>query len=299
LTHFHFLNEGDLKRYTQSIITQYAITPHKAFSQNFVIKKDLINKIISVAEIKKDETVVEIGGGIGTLTYFLIQEAERVISYEIDPLLASVLKKEFFDYNKQLKIISKDFLQEKLIPSGKIISNLPYSISSPVLWKITNMDNPPSLIVLTLQEEFANHLCANVGSKDYSRLSVYCSYFYKFEKIRSLSSSYFYPPPGVSSCLIRGTHIEPPDSVREKAFSFFLTSLFCRKNKKARNNLMVYQKKLDRKFRSDYRKLVDSLENSQIKPINLSPEAILTFYSDYRQRITENFKIDNFSNFME
>ena len=98
MTQFHFLNEGDLKRYTQSIIAQYAITPHKAHGQNFVIKKELINEILSAANIKEDETVVEIGGGIGTLTYFLLQEAKQVISYEIDPLLASVLKKEFFNY---------------------------------------------------------------------------------------------------------------------------------------------------------------------------------------------------------
>ncbi len=299
MTQFHFLNEGDLKRYTQSIIAQYAITPRKAHGQNFVINKELINEILSAANIKEDETVVEIGGGIGTLTYFLLQEAKQVISYEIDPLLASVLKKEFFNYNKKLEIISKDFLKDKVIPCGKIISNLPYSISSPVIWKITNMSNPPNLIAFTLQEEFANHLCAKVGSKDYSRLSVYSSYFYEFEKISSFSAEYFYPTPQVSSCLVRGERIKPPDIVKEKSFLLFLTSLFCRKNKKTRNNLMVYQKKLDRKFRSGYRKLVDSLEYSQIKPINLSPNAILTLYSDYRQIITENLKIENFLSFME
>lgn len=298
MSQFHFLNDGDLKSYTQSIITDYAITPHKPYGQNFVIRKELIEEILSSAQIEEDETVLEIGGGIGTLTYFLLQEAKNVICYEIDSILASVLKKEFFSYNNRLEVISSDFLKEEEIPSGKIVSNLPYSISSPVIWKISNLPKPPKIIVLTLQEEFANHLCAEVGSKDYSRLSVYSSYFYKIDKVSIFSSDYFYPQPQVSSCLIRGESIDSPDIVREKTFFIFLTALFCRKNKKARNNLMVIQKKLDRQLRTKYRNSLDSLEFSQIKPKNLSPQDILTFYLDYRQMMKEDFGIGNLKVFM-
>ncbi|MHA1993821.1 MAG: 16S rRNA (adenine(1518)-N(6)/adenine(1519)-N(6))-dimethyltransferase RsmA [Candidatus Hodarchaeales archaeon] len=288
-----------MKSYTQSIITDYAITPHKPYGQNFVIKKQLVEEILTSAQIKDDETILEIGGGIGTLTYYLLQETKNVITYEIDPILASVLKKEFYPYNTRLKVISKDFLKEKDIPHGKIVSNLPYSISSPVIWKISKMANPPKTIVLTLQEEFANHLCAKVGSRDYSRLSVFSSYFYDIKKISIFPSNYFYPKPKVSSCLVRGESIIPADMVKEKSFFIFLTALFCRKNKKARNNLLVYQKKLDRQFRPKYRNLLDTLELSQIQPIHLSPYEILTFYIDYRQMMIDNFEVSDFRDFME
>jgi 16S rRNA (adenine1518-N6/adenine1519-N6)-dimethyltransferase len=288
-----------LKSYTQSIITDYAITPHKPYGQNFVVKKQLIEEILSSASIRDNETILEIGGGIGTLTYYLVQETNNVITYEIDPILASVLKKEFFSYNNRLKIISKDFLKEKDLPRGKIVSNLPYSISSPVIWKISRLLNPPKIIVLTLQEEFANHLCAEVGSKDYSRLSVYSSYFYEIEKISIIPSEYFFPEPKVSSCLVRGESIVPSDTVRKKSFFIFLTALFCRKNKKSRNNLLVYQKRFERRFRSKYRNLVDSLEFSQIHPIHLSPKEILAFYIDYRQMMIDNFDISDLRDFME
>ena len=288
-----------MKNYTQSILTDYAITPHKPHGQNFVVKKELVEKILLSAQIKDNETIVEIGGGIGTLTYYLLQKANNVITYEIDPILASVLKKEFFSYNKRLKVISGDFLKKKDIPKGKIVSNLPYSISSPVIWKISNLLNPPKVVVLTLQEEFASHLCAEVSTKEYSRLSVFSSYFYKFEKITTFSSDYFFPKPQVSSCLVRGVLIDSSDIVREKSFFVFLTALFCRKNKKARNNLMVYQKKLDSRFRVKYRNLLDSLELSQKKTIHISPNEIVAFYLDYRQMIEENFEIKNFSDFMK
>ena len=299
MSHFHFLKEGNLRSYTQSILTDYAITPHKPYGQNFVIKKRLIEEILSSAQITDDETILEIGGGIGSLTYYLLEEAKDVITYEIDPILASVLKKEFFQFSNRLKIISNDFLKEEDIPQGKIVSNLPYSISSPVIWKISRMLHPPKDFVFTLQEEFANHLCAKVGSKDYSRLSVFSSYFYEIEKLKIFSSDYFFPKPKVSSCLVRGEYITPSDIVRKKSFFIFLTALFCRKNKKARNNLLIYQKKLDRRFRTKYRNLLDSLEFSQIQPIHLSPKEILEFYIGFRQIILENFEIANFKNFME
>ncbi len=298
MNHFHFLNEGDLSSYTKSIIVDYAITPYKGHGQNFVVKKGLIDEILSAAQIEDDETIIEIGGGIGTLTYFLLGQAKQVVSYEIDPYLASVIKKEFYKYNKQLEVIARDFLNEKEIPTGKIVSNLPYSISSPVIWTISRMKNPPELIVLTLQEEFARHLCAKEGSKNYSRLSVYSSYFYNIEIISKFSADYFYPQPQVSSCLVRGSSIDTPPIVKEKSFFEFLTSLFCRKNKKARNNLMVFQKKLVSSVRSRYRKQLDSLQFSQKQPIHLSPDEILSFYLDYRQMMNDHFNVENLREFM-
>ncbi len=295
----NFLAEGDLKKYTREIILEYAISPKKGFSQNFVVKKALIDEILAIAEITKEDSIVEVGGGIGTLTYYLLINAKEVFSYEIDPLLSSIMKKEFYNFKDRLKVISGDFLKENIIPTEKIISNLPYNISSPFISKISNLEIPPSLVVVTVQEEFANHLCAKAGSSNYSRLSVFSSYFFKFEKIKRIPAEYFYPKPKVSSYIVKGTPVQSPVIVKEKGFFPFLTALFCRKHRKARNNFGIYQKKLVRQDRSKFQKSLDTIDSSSIQPIHLTPEEILNFYLDFRHMIKEEFADVNFPEFME
>jgi ribosomal RNA small subunit methyltransferase A len=284
-----FLEEGDLKKYTREVILEYAISPKKNFSQNFVVKKALIDEILKISEIKTEDSIVEVGGGIGTLTYFLLTKAREVVSYEIDPLLSSILKKEFYKFKDKLTVISGDFLKEEVVPAKKIISNLPYSISSPFISKVTNFEVPPSLIVVTVQEEFANHLCAKTGSSNYSRLSVYSSYFFNFEKIKKFTPEFFYPKPKVSSYIVKGIPVRSPGIVREEGFFPFLTALFSRKHRKSRNNFGIYKKKLIRQDRHKFQNLLDTIDNSSKQPIKLTPDAIIDFYVDFQQLIKEEF----------
>jgi 16S rRNA (adenine1518-N6/adenine1519-N6)-dimethyltransferase len=283
------LESGDFKNYTHSILSDYAIGPKRRYGQNFVIKKNLIDKIISVAQIGSNDIVIEVGGGIGTLTYFLLKNAKSVYTYEIDGLLASILKKEFHAYKDQLEIICGDFLSEEINFHHYLVSNLPYVISSPFIWKISNMKSPPKMVVVTIQKEFADHLCADPGSSNYSRLSVYSSYFFNFERIEDFKPHYFLPKPRVTSSLVRGMRIEPPRIVREKQFFPFLTALFCRKHKKARNNLLLYQKRVPRSQRKKFRTALDSINHSAEQPIKLKPTQILSLYSDFNQMISEQF----------
>ncbi len=293
-----FLAEGNLRKYTHEIILEYAISPKKSFSQNFVVEQALIDEILRISEIKDDDNIIEVGGGIGTLTYFLLTKAREVFSYEIDPLLSSILKKEFYNFKDKLKVIAGDFLREDVVPAKKIISNLPYSISSPFISKITNFEIPPSLVVVTVQEEFANHLCAKIGTSNYSRLSVYSSYFFKFEKIKKIPPEYFYPKPKVFSYIVKGTPVKSPGIVRENGFFPFLTALFSRKHRKSRNNFGIYKKKLMKKNRSKFQNLLDTIDNSSMQPINLTPDAILDFYIDFQQLIKEEFVDVDFDEFM-
>ncbi len=262
---------------------EYALSPQKKYGQHFVTNKKLIDQIISLANIEKKDILVEVGGGIGTLTYYLINNSTRVITYEIDPLLASVLKKEFFLYEGKLEVISGDFLKEDIDQHNKIVSNLPYVISSPFIWKITNLEIPPETVVVTLQKEFANHLCAEPSTKDYSRLTVFTSYFFNFEKKFDVPRNYFTPRPEVDSTIVKGISKQPPDLVREKEFFQYLTALFCRKHRKVRNNLLTYQKFLPKTQRKDFRELVDKLEFASAQPINLSPTQILSSYQEFQE----------------
>ncbi|MHA1941653.1 MAG: 16S rRNA (adenine(1518)-N(6)/adenine(1519)-N(6))-dimethyltransferase RsmA [Candidatus Hodarchaeales archaeon] len=279
---FDLLQNGNLKEYTRSIVREYALRPKKNYGQNFVTEKKLIDQIISLANIQDKDIIVEVGGGIGTLTYYLLNHSNQVITYEIDPLLASVLKKEFYIFENKLEVISGDFLTKDIVPHTKIVSNLPYAISSPFIWKITNLEIPPEVVVVTLQKEFANHLCAEPGTSDYSRLSVFASYFIKFEKKFDIPSDFFTPKPKVESSIVRGISIKPPDFVKEKDFFHFLTALFCRKHRRVRNNLHIYQKKLPKVQRKNFRDSLDRLEFASAQPVNLSPTQILSLYIEFQ-----------------
>jgi ribosomal RNA small subunit methyltransferase A len=290
LNFLHLLSRGNLKEYTRAIIQNYAIAPRKALGQNFVIDKSVIDAILLEADLNPKDTIVEVGGGIGTLTFFLLQECQKVISFEIDPILSTVIKKEFIDYNERLTVISGDFLKFETPPHQKLVSNLPYGISSPFIKKISRVSNCPETITVTLQNEFANHLCANPGEPNYSRISVYSSFFYKFDKILTFPSSFFFPKPKVNSSLVHGRRKEPPNEIRNNDFFIFLTNLFCRKHKKVRNNLKVYGRFQPHNIRRAFIKELDKLDFSSHQPIGLSPSQILDLFLQFKE-IQKNFHI--------
>lgn len=245
----------------------------------------MIDTLLIEARLDEKDTIVEVGSGIGTLTYFLLQSCQKVLSYELDPILSTIVRKEFFDYGDKLKVISGDFLKLEIPPHQKLISNLPYGISSPFIKKITEIEFRPEIVAVTLQREFANHLCAKPGDPDYSRISVFSSFFYDFEMIKTFPPRFFIPKPHVQSNLVRGIRLEPPKLIRGKAFFLFLTHLFCRKHKKVRNNLQVYVKEYPRDLRKLFRFELDKLEYRAHQPINLSPSEILDLFQQFNEII--------------
>ena len=291
LDYLNILTEGELKRYTMVVMRDFAINSQKKWGQNFVIKKQVIDALLSHAHVKSTDTVVEVGGGLGTLTYFLLQECHDVILYEIDPFLVNILIKLFFSYNNHLKLIAKDFLTEIIPPHQKIIANLPYSISSPFIRKVSDMESPPEIIAITVQNEFANHLCAQPGDSAYSRISVFSSFFYQFDTHESFSASAFHPRPKVQSSIVVGLRRkEYPPEVRDPTFFPFLTNLFCRKHRKVKNNLAVYRKQIPPTNRSAFKREITKLDYSSTQSINLSPRQILDLYLQFRE-ITATFAV--------
>ncbi|MFX0013637.1 MAG: 16S rRNA (adenine(1518)-N(6)/adenine(1519)-N(6))-dimethyltransferase RsmA [Promethearchaeota archaeon] len=283
MSFFNLLEKGNLKKYTKTIVQKYAITPSKSSGQNFVIEKAVIDALLSVVDTSQEDIIVEVGTGIGTLTYFLLQKCQKVFSFEIDPILSSIVKKEFINYGEKLKIISGDFLNLEIPPHQKLISNLPFNISSPFIKKITTIENRPEIMALTLQREFANHLCAKPGDSSYSRISVFSSYSYKFELIQTFPPHYFTPRPKVQSALVRGTKLKSPEIIKDKNFFEFLTRLFCRKHKKVRNNLQIYAKQYSRDQRKLFMNELDRLEYHSRKPISLSPSEILDLFNVFNE----------------
>jgi 16S rRNA (adenine1518-N6/adenine1519-N6)-dimethyltransferase len=268
------------------------VSPKKSLGQHFVVEKKVIDALISESNFTFKDEVVEVGGGIGTLTFFLLQHCKKVISYEIDPILSTIMLKEFIQDNKRLKVISGDFLIQEIPSHHKLVSNLPYSISSPFFQKITDMDHRPERIAITIQSDFANHLCAIPGESNYSRISVFTSYFYKFEEKDTFPPNCFYPKPKVNSSLVCGNRLNPPKEVKESNFAIFLTNLFCRKHKKVRNNLRVYRKTLQKEDRPRFIRELDKLEYSSTQPINLTPIHILDLFTQFEDILHQfNHKI--------
>jgi len=203
--------------------------------QNFLIDKQIAEREVSYADISKKDTVLEIGPGNGILTKILAEKAKKVIAIEIDKNLYEKLKDIL---PKNVELIHEDVLKIdfKNIPHfNKVVSNLPYQISSPITFKI--LDYNFEIAVFIYQKEFAERLIANPGTKDYSRLSVNVYYKAKCELLENVSKNCFSPVPKVDSSIVRlFKRDKPPFDVVSEDFFYFLTKkLFSHRRKKIKN----------------------------------------------------------------
>jgi 16S rRNA (adenine1518-N6/adenine1519-N6)-dimethyltransferase len=205
--------------------------------QNFLIDSNVAKREIKYADIKHNDIVLEIGPGKGILTKLLANSAKKVIAIEIDKSLIDRLKKTIPD---NVEIIHGDCLKIdfKILPKfNKIVSNLPFQISSPITFKFLEHDF--KLAVLIYQKEFADRMIAKAGSKDYSRLSVGIYYKTKCELLETIPKTCFRPQPKVDSCIIRLAPIKtPPFKVFNEIFFQNMTkNLFNNRRKKIKNTL--------------------------------------------------------------
>jgi 16S rRNA (adenine1518-N6/adenine1519-N6)-dimethyltransferase len=209
----------------------------KRYGQNFLIDSYVAEREINYCNITKDDVVLEVGPGKGIVTKLLAERAKKVIAIEIDKKLVENLK-NFLPKNVVLihnDVLNVDF--DTLPKFKKIISNLPYEISSPVTFKFLEYDF--SKAVLMYQKEFANRMVAKVGSKNYSRLSVAIYYKVICEIIETIPRTCFYPIPKVDSCVVRlCPRKKIPFFVSDEKLFFFLTrELFNNRRKKIKNIL--------------------------------------------------------------
>jgi len=203
--------------------------------QNFLIDPNTATLEVNYADIKKDDVVLEVGPGKGILTKLLAKNAEKVIAVEIDKSLVETLKDTL---PSNVTLIHSDVLKldfEKLPRFNKVVSNLPYQISSPFTFKL--LDYSFDLAVLVYQKEFAQRMVAKPGSKTYSRLSVNVYYKAECSLLRIVSKNVFYPIPKVDSAIVKLVPRKVPAfSVEsEEFFKSFVTVLFSHRRKKIRN----------------------------------------------------------------
>ena len=205
--------------------------------QNFLTDENVALREIEYANVNKNDVVLEIGPGKGILTRILAEKAKKVIAIELDKKLVSYLQNILHD---NVVLINDDVLNVdfKSLPCfNKIVSNLPYQISSPLTFKLFDYDF--DLAVMIYQKEFADRMVAKPGCKDYSRLSVGVYYKAFCEILENVSKTCFMPQPKVDSCIVKLIpHDNPPFFVEDERFFFDLVKdLFNHRRKKIRNTL--------------------------------------------------------------
>ncbi len=232
---------------TIEILQKYQFRFQKKFGQNFLIDTHVLEKIVAAAEVTKEDLVLEIGPGIGTLTQYLCEAAREVVAVEIDRNLIPILEDTLSGYENVtilngdiLKIDLNQLVQEK---NGgrpiKVVANLPYYITTPIIMGLLEEHVPLVSITVMIQKEVAERMKAGPGSKDYGALSLAVQYYADAYLAANVPPNCFMPRPGVGSAVIRLTsHEVCPVSVEDEAFLFrLIRASFAQRRKTLVNGL--------------------------------------------------------------
>lgn len=232
---------------TIEVIQKYQFAFQKRFGQNFLIDAHVLEKIVSAAGITKDDCVLEIGPGIGTMTQYLAESAGQVIAVEIDTNLLPILTDTLKEYSN-VKVINQDILKVdinelvKEYNNGrpiKVVANLPYYITTPIIMGLFESNVPINNITVMVQKEVADRMQVGPGSKDYGALSLAVQYYASPYIVANVPPNCFIPRPNVGSAVIRLTRYqEPPVQVKDPKLMFkLIRASFNQRRKTLQNGL--------------------------------------------------------------
>jgi len=215
------------------------IKAKKKYGQNFLVDSSVIKNIVNLINPQDEDKILEIGPGLGSITFPILDKIKKIDVIEIDPDMVSFLNNS--KYSKKINIHKSDILNihnEFFDSFNKIIGNLPYYISSEILIKICNINNKNKKIYFMLQKEVAERISSPPGNKIYGRLSIIIQYFYYVEKLFDVAPNSFNPPPKINSSMVE---LIPKNEFKEKILNFVnfekITKLaFGQKRKTIKNN---------------------------------------------------------------
>ena len=270
-----------LSKITKNILNQHGIKLNKNLGQNYLIDKNKRDQIINFGNIDENDIILEIGTGIGTLTIEIAKKAKKVIAIEQDKNICDILAKRLKDEKiDNVELINDDALKVDFPKFNKIISNLPYQISSPITFKFLDYDF--DLAILMYQKEFAERMNGEVGTKNYSRLSAMLHFKCDVEKLSDVSSESFIPKPQIDSTVVKLTPKENKISDEDfKVYSKFTKALFQHRNKKIKNALIDSRHIITDLDKKEMKKRMNDIESEEIndylkkRVTVVSPEEIL------------------------
>ena len=235
-------------RQVRDFFALHRTRPKKQLGQNFLVNPEALEIILAAGELTETDIVIEIGAGLGCLTDVLVRRAKRVIAVEVDELLYKALVSQF-STDSRVQLLNADILKLELYrllesnstPSTyKVIANLPYSITTPILWKLLDHHTQIHSCVLMMQKEVAERIVAEPGGKDYGALTIGVAYWTDATLIATLSPENFYPAPKVDSALLKLTMRQHPKvRVENEEFFFKLVRTAFRTRRKMQKNTLV------------------------------------------------------------
>lgn len=234
----------NLREETEFILKKYGLRANKKLGQNFLINEEIIDQIIEKADVNKNDTIIEIGPGLGSLTAKLLENANKVIAIELDSNMSNILKERFCLYDN-FELIEKDVLKVDLneivekYDSVKVVANLPYYITTPIIMKLLEERLKLKSITVMVQKEVGERFCAVPNSKEYGAITISINYYTKPEIIIDVPKDNFEPMPEVDSCVIKldVRDVPPVDLKNEKEFFNLIKAGFSQRRKTINNSL--------------------------------------------------------------
>lgn len=283
----------DIYTQTQFLLKKYNVKINKNFGQNFLIDENTVEKIIESSDIKKDELIIEIGPGLGVLTERLLEKAYKVIAIELDENMVTIISNRFKNYNN-LEIINNDILKVDLnkiieinkkiaLESGitiskvKVIANLPYYISTPIIMNLLEEKIKIDSIIVMVQKEVAQRLIAIPGSKLSGSITYIVDYYTVAKKIVDVNNKSFIPSPKVDSMVIKLDLRKNPKVciLNEKKFFGLIKNVFMQRRKTLINTLVNFNYVKDKQDASDILKKMNFKDDIRGETLNLEEFAKL------------------------
>lgn len=268
------------------IMEKYGFKFSKGLGQNFIIDDNVLTRIIDGSDINETDGILEIGPGIGVMTEVLCENAEKVVSVEIDKTLIPVLE-ETVGHHSNLKVINQDVLKLDLLElvreefgdrKPKLIANLPYYVTTPIIMKFLEERIPVSDLIVMIQKEVADRIVAKPSTKDYGALSVVVQYFTEPSIVTRVSRGSFMPMPNVDSTVIRLNVRERPPVSLDDEETFFLTikDAFGKRRKTLLNALSSGFLKISKAQAKEALAIADIEENTRGEALDIDTFARLS-----------------------
>ena len=248
---------------TSTDLEVLGLRPSRNLGQNFLTDTNIADWIVQQADIQTDETILEIGPGLGILTQRIKKFTKNIIAIELDKRLAEHVQEKY-----NIQVIQGDAVKTEFPKFDKVVSNLPYQISSPITFKI--LDTQFKKGILMYQKEFAQHLVAQPGERTYSRVSVMASYRGDCKIIKDVSKEHFHPEPKVDAAIVEIIPKKPDfEMLDHETFRIVVRALFSHKNRKVRNGIVAEHKVLGLE-KDAAKELAEKLPYFDQRPITLS-----------------------------